>query len=73
MCMMNELERAVMESSLYDMETKYFEVRPNIDTDANRILFRAGHERAWQAACKYKDEQYETNEYFNAVSDSLRD
>lgn len=52
-----ELNRAIMESSLSEHEDAYFAARPQIDTLDRRRVFEAGFQRAWQAACKYKDKQ----------------
>lgn len=51
-----ELDRAHMESIRNEFEDAYFKARPQIDTMDRRRVFQASFERAWQAACKYKDE-----------------
>ena len=52
-----ELDRAHMESIRNEFEDAYFKARPQIDTMDRRRVFQASFERAWQAACKYKDKQ----------------
>ena len=45
-----ERDIAIMEGEMNHSEDEYFKARPQIDTGHCRHLFRAGFERAWQAA-----------------------
>ena len=43
----NELYYAEMESARHEREAIYFLARPQLDTEENRRIFRAGFERAF--------------------------
>jgi hypothetical protein len=45
---MSELYYAEMEAARNEAEQRYFQVRPEYDTQGNRVYFRAGFERAFQ-------------------------
>lgn len=43
----SELDRALCESHATNAEDEYFKARPQLDTQATRKIFCAGHRRAW--------------------------
>lgn len=45
---MNEQQWAEMESAMNSKEDAYFAARPQIDTEENRTLWRAGFERGYR-------------------------
>jgi hypothetical protein len=47
---MNEHEIAIMEANRNGAEDEYFAARPQHDTDALRLIYSSGFERAWNAA-----------------------